>query len=567
LPTRDTTGRWLFGPAPDLLLGCGLGYVLLFTGFLMTGTDRATVGALGIVPLVSILTGTPHYGATLLRVYEDPDERRKYGFFAVWVTALVWGLFYLGLYSALLGSLIVTLYLSWSPWHYTGQNYGIAVMFLRRRGVALDDRTKRVLYLSFVLSFVLTLLALHGASEEGAYSAFSPYKGGSFQLMRLGIPSPWWEMAFVTAGVAYLGALLLAGRALLRVARARDLVPTASLALTQMLWFAAPVAARHFGLLGPDSVLSSNRTAYAFFWVATGHSVQYLWITTYYAAGTRSAGRRAFFLGKTLAAGSFIWSVPGLIYGLSVEGGPLGGVARGQDVFVLLASVVNLHHFILDGAIWKLRDGRVARILIRREPELGQRGEPLAVPRRRRWLAPVVYAAGILTTAQVLSSYFEHQFFFERALREGDVRAAQLSLGRLGWIRSDSHVDYLRFGLLAADAGLPRLAIRAYQTSLDKQPTPAVYVAVGRMAQQSGGHQEAVRAYQAALEIDPDHVESLNLLGLTWLRLDQPERAEEALARAVSLVPDNETLQANLARARERAARATASASGATSLD
>ena len=266
MATRDTTGRWLFGPAPDLLLGCGLGYVLLFAGFLMTGTDRSAVSALGVIPLLSILTGTPHYGATLLRVYEDPEERRKYAFFAVGVTAFVWGFFYLGLYSALLGSLIVTLYLSWSPWHYTGQNYGIAVMFLRRRGVALEAGTKRLLYLSFVLSYVLTLLALHGATAGGSYSAFSPYRGGSFQMLRLGIPSPYWEVGFGAVGLAYLGMLAGAARALLRVSSARALLPTAVLALTQMLWFTAPVAARYLGLLGPDGPLSTDKTAYAFFW-------------------------------------------------------------------------------------------------------------------------------------------------------------------------------------------------------------------------------------------------------------------------------------------------------------
>jgi len=548
--TRDTTGRWLFGPVPDLLLGCGLGYVLLLAAFLAAGVERSSVAALGVVPLISILTGTPHYGATLLRVYETRAERRKYAFFAVWVTAFVWALFYFGLYSALLGSLLLTLYLSWSPWHYTGQNYGIAVMFLRRRGVPLEARTKRLLYLSFVLSYGLTLLALHGAVDAGTYSSVGPYKGGTFQLMRLGIPSPYWEVAFALVGIGYLGTLVGASVALLRVASPRSLLPVAVLALTQMLWFVAPVAARQWGILGPAGPLSTDLTAYAFFWVATGHSVQYLWITTYYAAGSRTYGPRAFYLLKTLVAGSFIWSVPGLIYGLSVEGGPLGGVARGGDVFVLLASVVNLHHFILDGAIWKLRDGRVARVLIRHEPP--ERPEPIDARKPVRWLAPVVYALGGAATLQVLVSFFDHQLFFERALREGDVRAAQHSLARLSWVRSDSHVDYLRLGHMAADEGLTRVAVQAYDTSLEKHPTAAVYVAVGRLSGKAGQFEQAIRSYERALELDPDYVEALNLLGLTWLRLDEPERAELPLERAVALVPASEPLRASLERARAR---------------
>ena len=553
MSTRAQSGRWLFGPAPDLLLGCGLGYILLFAAFLLAGTDRHAIAALGIVPLISILTGTPHYGATLLRVYEKREERRAHAVFAIWITAVIWGLFYLGLYSAMLGSLLVTLYLTWSPWHYTGQNYGIAVMFLRRRGVPLDAGTKRLVYLSFLLSYGLTLLALHGSDQGGTYSAFTPYQGGAFRLIRLGIPSPFWEGAFVVTGVVYLGLLVLAARALLRHASARDLAPTATLALTQMLWFSLPTAARFGGLLGPEGPLSLDATAYAFFWVATGHSVQYLWITTFYAAGSRSAGPRSFYLLKTLAAGSFIWSVPGLVYGLTVLGTRFGGVAQGADIFVLLAAVVNLHHFVLDGAIWKLRDGRVAKILIRRAPETPDLPQPVDAP-RRRWLAPLVYSLGTLATLQVLTSYTEHRFFFEPALARGDLRAAQRSLDRLVWIRSDAARDYLRLGHLAADEGIHQVAKRAYEESLEKQPTAAAHLAMGRMAQRRGDAQAAIEAYERAVEVNPDHAEALNLLGLAWLRLDEPARAEEALARAVALVPANETLQASLERARSRRA-------------
>ena len=113
-------------------------------------------------------------------------------------------------------------------------------------------------------------------------------------------------------------------------------------------------------------------------------------------------------------------------------------------------------------------------------------------------------------------------------------------------------MDYLRLGNVAADEGLPRVAVQAYNTSLDKQATPAVYVAVGRLAQKTGRHEGALRAYEAALEIDPDHVETLNLVGLTYLQLGEPELAVPPLERAVALVPDNETLKTNLARARSR---------------
>src|SRR6202008_5156274 len=32
--------------------------------------------------------------------------------------------------------------------------------------------------------------------------------------------------------------------------------------------------------------------------------------------------------------------------------------------FLIFTALVNIHHFILDGAIWKLRDGRIASLLL-----------------------------------------------------------------------------------------------------------------------------------------------------------------------------------------------------------
>jgi len=550
---RTTSQQWLFGPGPDLLLGCGLGYLLIVAGFAAAGIEHASVAVLGLVPLISILTGTPHYGATLLRVYETREERRAYAFFAVWVTLAVWALFYAGLYAELLGSLILTTYLTWSPWHYTGQNYGIAVMFLRRRGVAFSPVAKRVLYASFLLSYALTFLALHGSVDGGEYAPVQPYKGGAFRVLRLGIPSPWNHELFAVVGVAYLATLLWSARMLARGGSVRDLLPVGLLALTQMTWFAIPTAARQWGLLGPDALFDTTATAYAFFWIATGHSVQYLWITAYYAAGDRPAGARLLYLAKTLAAGSFIWSVPALLYSLSLEGTRLGGVALDQDVLVLLAATVNLHHFILDGAIWKLRDGRVARILIRREPA-GGRGVPIEPERRRRWLAPLVYALGAAATIQVLASLVERQLRFEPALRAGDADAAWRSLERLDALQADSASDHLRFGHAAADGSNARLALHAYQRSLDMRPSPAVWLAIGALAERGGQSQEAIASYERALELNPDHPQALIDLGSLWLRLGDAERAVAPLERAVALVPDNALLRGRLERARRGSA-------------
>lgn len=313
MPESDR--RWLYGPAPDLLLGCGLGYMAFFVVILVAGPGLHSLLPLGLLPLASVFAGTPHYGATLLRVYEDGAERRRYAFFAVWLTLVIWGLYALGLYWGALGSVLLTVYLTWSPWHYTGQNYGIALMFLRRRGVEITPRTKRAIYASFLLSFCLTLLAIHGSADAQYYAPVASYGDSPYRFVALGVPSPWWQYGFALLGAAYLASLAVAARALLRVASARDLAPSAAIALTQLLWFSLPPLGRELGLFPQLHPFAPDFATFMIIWIAVGHAVQYLWITTFYAQGRGATpGAVARYYAKCVCAGSAIWSVPVLLY-------------------------------------------------------------------------------------------------------------------------------------------------------------------------------------------------------------------------------------------------------------
>jgi hypothetical protein len=147
--------RWLYGPKTDVLLGCGLGYGLVLLWDLVAGQGALGPRPIPVVALLALFINTPHYGATLLRVYEHREDRHKYAIFAIHATILIAVAFVAGAHSVLLGSLLFTVYVSWSPWHFSGQNYGLALMLLRRRGVAITPWAKRLIYSSFLLSFAL----------------------------------------------------------------------------------------------------------------------------------------------------------------------------------------------------------------------------------------------------------------------------------------------------------------------------------------------------------------------------------------------------------------------------
>ena len=91
------SGRWLWGPAADLLLGCGALYAFAFLILLVAGPSIRSHQAVFVFPLLILLISTPHYGATLVRVYEHTSERRRYKLFSIWLSLLILGLFFYGI--------------------------------------------------------------------------------------------------------------------------------------------------------------------------------------------------------------------------------------------------------------------------------------------------------------------------------------------------------------------------------------------------------------------------------------------------------------------------------------
>ena len=236
-----TDRRWVFGPLPDLMFGCGLGYVLFIALLPLVPLEAPLLAASGA--FATLVIGAPHYGATLLRVYRSAEDRRKYAFFATYCSAAVWLWFAVGLHHVVLGSAMITLYLTWSPWHYTGQNYGLAVMFLRRRGVAFSPATKRLLYASFGLSYALVFLSLHrGGRLFGQSYGTGDFAGTPFYFIHLGIPLELWQLAFGAFAAAYVVVTLWVFARLLRIASFEDLLPVMALSLAQALWFSIPNA-------------------------------------------------------------------------------------------------------------------------------------------------------------------------------------------------------------------------------------------------------------------------------------------------------------------------------------
>src|SRR5580658_4478115 len=334
---------WIYGPWLDLVVGCGAwsAPLLLISYFSIASSARAWSVAFYALAL---FFNYPHYMATIYRAYHREEDFHKYRIFTVHITALIVLTLVLAHSWVRILPWIFTIYLTWSPWHYSGQNYGLFMMFARRAGAKPSEAVRRAVYGAFIASYLILFLGFHtGASADPLF-------------ISLGIPAMVSRWEQILLAVAFV---MLAGFGLSRLAREtgwRKLLPSLTLFSSQFLWFVLPAGVSLIkGLAVPQSRYSSGI-------LAVMHSAQYLWITSYYArreaGGESSRPWRAWAYFGVLIAGGIALFVPGPWLASRVFHRDF------TTSFLIFTALVNLHHFILDGAIWKLRDGRIASLLL-----------------------------------------------------------------------------------------------------------------------------------------------------------------------------------------------------------
>lgn len=539
---------WLHGPVPDLLLGCGALYLVFFALLLPYGPAIRAASAPYLLPLLVLLFSMPHYGATLVRVYEDRKDRRAYALFSIWITIALFGLFVAGVHFAIVGSVLLTIYLTWSPWHYTGQNYGIAVMFLRRRGVELDPLTKRSLYFSFLASYVLVFCVFHGmAGGAISYDRFS-FDQTTVTFLPLGFPPSVIRPFFVAVAIGYGVTTLFAIARLLQRASFAALCPALLLVLAQAIWFSVPFAVLFWqAATGFEAIDKQSAARDYVLYVAIAHAVQYLWVTSYFARATPSWGNGVGYGAKVAAAGIALWTLPVVLFSPDL----LGRASYDAGLSLVLAATINIHHFVLDGAIWKLRNTRIGNVLIR-----SGRTEDDTVAQAMPAMRAAVWAACALGAVVALYTFVEMEVRLGRRVAERDWSGAQAILDRTSWFGRDEGGARRTVARKFYDAGDKQAAIDNYERAIALKPDAAWHGELGFIHQELGDLDAALASYRGGLAVAPDHAALLLFLGRAELAAGETQRAVETLTRLESLAPDNEQIQQALAQARAAAAEA-----------
>ena len=524
---------WIYTPTLDLLIGCG-GWsapLLLLTAF--TATSKSAQWSFAFY-LLALLFNYPHFMATAYRTYRSYDELTRYRFYTIHVAMLLAAAGLIAHVWYPLLPWIFTLYICWSPWHYTGQNFGLAMMFARRAALSPTENERRALHLSFIASYVMLMLGFHtGPSSDPL-------------VISMGIPSVVTLPVRVTLAVFFVGTTGWAIGSLGRRGGWRAVLPTATLVSTQFLWFLVPVIIE---VLGGKEV---PQTRYSSGILAVLHSAQYLWITSYYqrkeayAAGNRSWSFSRYLL--VLIAGGIALFVPGPWIVSRLFHADFG------TSFLTFTALVNLHHFVLDGAIWKLRDSRIAGCLL----DTGERGAPAkpetqgTVARSMYWLTGGSAAARSVRMATAAALLFWGAFD-QLHFYYANVVANLPALKRAAKWTPDDSVLQLRLARAEASAGNNEAALQALRRAANlNSRSMSIQQAYAQALIQTGKDAEAYALYQRVLAIAPRNTEALVNCGLLALRLGHEAEAVDSWQRAVDVDPADSHAQLYLAQAREQ---------------
>lgn len=333
---------YFVGPVVDFAVVGGIS-IATFLALSVFHTGERTETIWTLAAALAWIVNWPHFAATSHRLYGSRENISQYPITALLVPVL--------LLAAVAGSfasptgvapLLVKLFVVWSPYHFSGQSVGLTMIYARRAGFRIG-RWERMAFSGFIFSTFLVQTALYesGRADGSFYSV---------EIPTLGLPEIVPTVLHVWMAACALGVTYFAVR--WSLSNRRILPPIILLpALAQFTWF----------VLGPR--LPSFNEFVPFF-----HALQYMliaWVVQLKERHDATVGRagRRFVLSETLK-----WAVTNIGIGIALFWVmPRLGHVFGYDLpftTAVVLSAVQIHHFFVDGVIWKLRNPRVASPLL-----------------------------------------------------------------------------------------------------------------------------------------------------------------------------------------------------------
>jgi hypothetical protein len=344
-PARPAPRLYFVNPLVDF--ACIGGASILTFALLAAAYRAGAVQAAWVWTAAALLTWVcnyPHFAATNYRLYQSRQNASQYPFTAYVVPPLIAAAMAASfMMPNVVAPYFVKLFLLWSGYHYSGQSVGLSLVYARRAGFALG-RLERLALSGFVFGTYFLSVA-RWESGTGTLSYF----GIAYPTLRL----PQYVAILAGYGMWMCGALFLLLVVNWCVTNRRVLPPVVLLpAASQLLWFVVGAGDQNFNAFVP------------FF-----HSLQYLLVawsmhlkekleTEGIEPSRRYVARESLRWGALIVAGGgfLFWMLPHTLASSTGYGYQFAGP-------IVLAGV-QIHHFFVDGVIWKLKNPKVSSPLL-----------------------------------------------------------------------------------------------------------------------------------------------------------------------------------------------------------
>jgi len=340
LAHAGSPSRWYFvHPWIDTLCAGGLS-ILVFAGAAAASSWFSTAGhslpsALQVVVFLQWIINWPHFSATSYRLLRVPENRREFPLTTYLIPVLVGGAIVASLNSpAVVAPYFIKFFMLWSPYHFTAQSLGISLLYARRAGYDISAGERRALAAFLFGTFLV--------STARAEVSTAPHSFFGILYPGLGLPG---ELVIVLKILMYAGGLHFLLSTYRRFVKNGERLPLVLpvIAVAQYVWFVVGYFYPAFYLLVPMF-----------------HALQYLLIAWVMELKENHSGRTA---GQITIA----WGTANILCGAALflvlpRTVAAFGVPLDLALGVIIAGV-QIHHFFVDGVIWKLRNPRVANPL------------------------------------------------------------------------------------------------------------------------------------------------------------------------------------------------------------
>jgi len=335
----DTSQKNLYfvNPIIDYIFIGGVSTLTFVLMMLFIGNNYEVATIMTIVASLSWVCNNPHFAATTYRLYKSKQNMMQFPFTSFVVPFIVIAGIGASLYfPETVAPFFIKFFFIWSPFHFSGQSFGISMVYAKRAGYKMSSFERESLKVFIYSSFIAILFKvdMHFAESE------------HYTLKYAALNIPDWSY-FSVLTIMCISGLIVFYQAYRWSKKNKKLLPPIVLlpAITHIVWF-----------IGGSQHISFDA------FVPFFHSAQYLFIA--WAMQMKDISNNESQLEKITIKKSFIqtlmwFSFNCLVGAFMFEGIPLLFPYFNTSPLIgfgIVIAGVQIHHFFVDGVIWKLKD-------------------------------------------------------------------------------------------------------------------------------------------------------------------------------------------------------------------